>query len=133
MAITAAAPLGARLYDRRAPTPAIGDAACGMSGETPDHAIAAGGPRLEAHRRFLARAGLCRACGLWSPHINGLRAAVSRNTNLVVRSRSVFWSAMYDEKRLHRRVAPRLLELMRRSVPCLRAARPNCSAIPPGV
>ena len=32
-------------------------------------------PRIEANRRFLREHGYVVACGLWSPHINGLRGA----------------------------------------------------------
>jgi len=69
-------------------------------------------PRLEANRRTLRERGYVVACGLWSPHINGLAVPLwspQYQTYVVVTIGLL--SAMYDEKRLHREVAPRLLEL----------------------
>src|SRR5712672_4667120 len=69
-------------------------------------------PRIEANRRFLREHGYVVACGLWSPHINGLAVPMwspQYQTYVVVTIGLL--SAMYDEKRLHKEVAPRLLEL----------------------
>ena len=69
-------------------------------------------PRLEANRRSLRERGYVVACGLWSPHINGLAVPLwspQYQTYVVVTIGLL--SAMFDEKRLHREVAPRLLEL----------------------
>jgi DNA-binding IclR family transcriptional regulator len=69
-------------------------------------------PRLEANRRFLREHGYVVACGLWSPHINGLAVPLwsPQYQTFVVLTIGLL-SAMYDEKRLHKEVAPRLLEL----------------------
>ncbi len=67
---------------------------------------------LSANRRFLRERGYVVACGLWSPHINGLAVPLwspQYQTYVVVTIGLL--SAMYDEKRLHKEVAPRLLEL----------------------
>src|SRR5271167_450148 len=69
-------------------------------------------PRLGANRRFLRERGYVVACGLWSPHINGLAVPLwspQYQTYVVVTIGLL--SAIYDEKRLHKEVAPRLLEL----------------------
>ncbi|MGB9115652.1 IclR family transcriptional regulator [Bradyrhizobium sp.] len=69
-------------------------------------------PRLEANRRSLCERGYVVACGLWSPHINGLAVPLwspQYQTYVVVTIGLL--SAMYDEKRLHKEAAPRLLEL----------------------
>lgn len=69
-------------------------------------------PRLEANRRFLRERGYVVACGLWSPHINGLAVPLwspQYQTYVVVTIGLL--SAIYDEKRLHKEVAPRILEL----------------------
>ena len=69
-------------------------------------------PRLEANRRFLREHGYVVACGLWSPHINGLAVPLwSPQYQTFVVVTIGLLSAMYDEKRLHKEVAPRLLEL----------------------
>jgi DNA-binding IclR family transcriptional regulator len=90
----------------------IGDALLAeMEREIPDHAKLLR-PRLEANRRFLREQGYVVACGLWSPHINGLAVPLwspQYQTYVVVTIGLL--SAMYDEKRLHKEVAPRLLEL----------------------
>jgi DNA-binding IclR family transcriptional regulator len=68
--------------------------------------------RLEANRQFLHERGYVVACGLWSPHINGLAVPLwspQYQTYVVVTIGLL--SATYDEKRLHRDVAPKLLEL----------------------
>jgi DNA-binding IclR family transcriptional regulator len=69
-------------------------------------------PRIEGNRRFLREHGYVVACGLWSPHINGLAVPVwspQYQTFAVVTIGLL--AAMYDEKRLHQEVAPRLLQL----------------------
>src|SRR6201989_1154621 len=69
-------------------------------------------PRLEANRRFLREHGYVVACGLWSPHINGLAVPLwspQYQTYVVVTIGLL--SAMFDEKRLHREVAPQMLQL----------------------
>ena len=69
-------------------------------------------PRLEANRRFLRERGYVVACGLWSPHINGLAVPLwspQYQTYVVVTIGLL--SAIYDETRLHKEVAPRILEL----------------------
>ncbi len=90
----------------------IGDALLAeMERETPDLAKLLR-PRLEANRRVLREQGYVVACGLWSPHINGLAVPLwspQYQTYVVVTIGLL--SAMYDEKRLHKEVAPRLLEL----------------------
>ncbi len=69
-------------------------------------------PRLENNRRFLREHGYVVACGLWSPHINGLAVPLwSPQYQTFVGVTIGLLSAMYDEKRLHREVAPKLLEL----------------------
>jgi hypothetical protein len=69
-------------------------------------------PRIEDNRRFLREHGYVVACGLWSPHINGLAVPLwSPQYQTFVVVTIGLLSAMYDEKRLHKEVAPRLLEL----------------------
>ena len=68
--------------------------------------------RIEHNRRFLREHGYVVACGSWSPHINGLAVPLwspQYQTYVVVTIGLL--SAMYDEKRLHKEVAPVLLEL----------------------
>ena len=90
----------------------VGDALLAeMEREIPDHGKLLR-PRLEANRRFLREHRYVVACGLWSPHINGLAVPLwspQYQTYVVVTIGLL--SAMYDEKRLHKEVAPRLLEL----------------------
>jgi DNA-binding IclR family transcriptional regulator len=69
-------------------------------------------PRLETNRRFLRERGYVVACGLWSPHINGLAVPLwspQYRTYVVVTIGLL--SAIYDEQRLHAEVAPKILEL----------------------
>ena len=69
-------------------------------------------PLLERNRKFLREHGYVVACGLWSPHINGLAVPLwSPQYRTFVVVTIGLLSAMYDEKRLHKEVAPRLLEL----------------------
>ena len=69
-------------------------------------------PRIEGNRRHLREHGYVVACGPWSPHINGSRCRCGRRN-----IRPMWWStigllsAMYDEKRLHKEVAPQMLNL----------------------
>jgi len=90
----------------------IGDALLAeMEREIP-HDAALLRPCLEANRRLLHERGYVVACGLWSPHINGLAVPLwspQYQTYVVVTIGLL--SAMYDEKRLHKEVAPQLLEL----------------------
>src|SRR5258706_16136281 len=68
-------------------------------------------PRIEPNRRFLREHGYVVACGLWSPHINGLAVPLwspQYQTYVVVTIGLL--SAMYDERRLHQEAPPRLLE-----------------------
>src|ERR1700761_2693559 len=68
--------------------------------------------RIEGNRRHLQEHGYVVACGLWSPHINGLAVPLwSPQYQTFVVVTIGLLSAMYDEKRLHNEVAPRLLEL----------------------
>jgi DNA-binding IclR family transcriptional regulator len=69
-------------------------------------------PRIENNRRFLKEHGYVTACGLWSPHINGLAVPLwspQYQTYVVVTIGLL--SAMFDEKRLHKDVAPQMIEL----------------------
>jgi DNA-binding IclR family transcriptional regulator len=90
----------------------IGDALLAeMERELPEHAKLLR-PRLEINRRFLHERGYVVACGLWSPHINGLAVPLwSPQYQTFVVVTIGLLSAMFDEKRLHKEVAPRLLEL----------------------
>ena len=75
-------------------------------------------PRIEANRRHLREHGYVTAFGPWSPHINGCAVPLwspQYQTYVVVTIGLL--SAMYDEKRLHKEVAPRMLELGRRRRP----------------
>jgi len=69
-------------------------------------------PRIDADRYALRERGYVTVCGLWSPHINGLAVPLwspQYQTYVVVTIGLL--SAIYDEMRLHRDVAPRILEL----------------------
>jgi DNA-binding IclR family transcriptional regulator len=69
-------------------------------------------PRIEASRALLRERGYVVACGLWSPHINGLAVPLwSPQYQTFVVVAIGLLSAMYDEKRLHREVAPQMLQL----------------------
>jgi hypothetical protein len=60
----------------------------------------------------LRERGYVVACGLWSPHINGIAVPLwSPQYQTFVVVTIGLLSAMYDERRLHKEVAPRLLEL----------------------
>jgi len=69
-------------------------------------------PRIEANRRHLREHGYVVACGLWSPHINGVGVPMwSPQYQTYVVTTIGLLSAMYDEKRLHAEVAPQMIEL----------------------
>src|SRR3954469_18183730 len=69
-------------------------------------------PRLESNRRFLRENGYVVACGLWSPHINGLAVPLwSPQYQTFVVVTIGLLAAMYDEKRLHREAAIPMREL----------------------
>jgi len=90
----------------------VGDALIGeMERELPETAKILK-PRIEANRRHLREHGYVVACGLWSPHINGLAVPMwSPQYQTYVVTTIGLLSAMYDEKRLHREVAQPMLEL----------------------
>src|ERR1700742_5166264 len=92
--------------------PEMGDALLGeMEREIPDAAKTLR-PRIENNRRFLREHGYVTACGLWSPHINGLAVPLwSPQYQTFVVVTIGLLSAMFDEKRLHKEVAPPMLEL----------------------
>src|SRR3984885_6862177 len=69
-------------------------------------------PRLDADRHSLRERGYVALCGVWSPHINGLAVPLwspQYQTYVVVTIGLL--SNIYDEMRLHRDVAPKILEL----------------------
>jgi DNA-binding IclR family transcriptional regulator len=92
--------------------PEMGDALLAeMEREIPDVAKTLR-PRIENNRRLLREHGYVVACGLWSPHINGLAVPLwspQYQTYVVVTIGLL--AAMYDEKRLHKEVAPLMIEL----------------------
>jgi DNA-binding IclR family transcriptional regulator len=92
--------------------PDVGDALLAeMEREIPEGAKVLR-PRIENNRRFLREHGYVVACGLWSPHINGLAVPLwSPQYQTFVVVTIGLLSAMYGEERLHREVAPQLLEL----------------------
>lgn len=94
--------------------PEVGDALIAeMEREVPDAAKVLK-PRIEANRRFLREHGYVVACGLWSPHINGLAVPLwSPQYQTVVVVTIGLLAAMYDEERLHAEVAPLMIELGR--------------------
>jgi DNA-binding IclR family transcriptional regulator len=68
--------------------------------------------RIEANRQLLRERGYVVACGLWSPHINGLAVPLwSPQYQTFVVVTIGLLSAMYDEKRLNKEVAPQMLQL----------------------
>ena len=71
-------------------------------------------PRIEGNRQSLRERGYVTACGIWSPHINGLAVPMwSPQYQTMVVVTIGLLSAMYDEARLHAEVAPLMLELGR--------------------
>ena len=94
--------------------PEVGDALLAeMEREIPDVAKVLQ-PRIENNRRFLREHGYVVACGLWSPHINGLAVPLwSPQYQTFVVVTIGLLAAMYDERRLHTEVAPPMIELGR--------------------
>jgi DNA-binding IclR family transcriptional regulator len=94
--------------------PEIGDAfIADMEREAPEAAKILR-PRIEANRQSLHERGYVVACGLWSPHINGLAVPIwSPQYQTFVVITIGLLSAMYDEERLHAEVAPLMLALGR--------------------
>ena len=92
--------------------PEMGDAFLAeMEREMPDAAKTLR-PRIENNRRFLKEHGYVTACGLWSPHINGCAVPLwSPQYQTFVVVTIGLLSAMFDEKRLHKEVAPQMIEL----------------------
>ncbi|WP_407181046.1 IclR family transcriptional regulator [Bradyrhizobium sp. STM 3562] len=92
--------------------PQIGDALLAeMEREVPESAKILK-PRIENNRRFLKENGYVVACGLWSPHINGVAVPLwSPQYQTFVVVTIGLLAAMYDEKRLHQEVAPPMREL----------------------
>jgi DNA-binding IclR family transcriptional regulator len=92
--------------------PELGDALLiEMEREMPDAAKTLR-PRIENNRRLLKEHGYVVACGLWSPHINGLAVPLwSPQYQTFVVVTIGLLSAMFDEKRLHKEVAPQMIEL----------------------
>jgi DNA-binding IclR family transcriptional regulator len=71
-------------------------------------------PRLEDNRAHLRERGYVVACGLWSPHINGLAVPLwSPQYQTFVVVTIGLLAAMFDEARLHREVAVPMIELAR--------------------
>jgi DNA-binding IclR family transcriptional regulator len=91
--------------------PEVGDAFLAeMEREVPDGAKLR--PRIEQNRRFLREHGYVVACGLWSPHINGLAVPLwSPQYQTFVVVTIGLLAAMFDEKRLHGEVAPQMIQL----------------------
>lgn len=94
--------------------PEVGDAfIADMEREAPEAAKILK-PRIEANRQSLRERGYVTACGLWSPHINGLAVPIwSPQYQTFVVITIGLLSAMYDEQRLHAEVAPLMLALGR--------------------
>ena len=94
--------------------PEIGDALIAeMEREDPDGARILK-PRIEANRQFLREHGYLVACGLWSPHINGVAVPLwSPQYQTFVVVTIGLLAAMYDEQRLHAEVAPIMVALGR--------------------
>ncbi|MFL6810970.1 MAG: IclR family transcriptional regulator [Bradyrhizobium canariense] len=94
--------------------PEVGDAfIADMEREAPEAAKILR-PRIEANRQSLHERGYVVACGLWSPHINGLAVPIwSPQYQTFVVITIGLLSSMYDEQRLHAEVAPLMLALGR--------------------
>jgi len=92
--------------------PEMGDSLLNeMEREMPDAARTLR-PRIENNRRLLNEQGYVVACGLWSPHINGLAVPLwSPQYQTFVVVTIGLLSAMFDEKRLHKEVAPQMIAL----------------------
>lgn len=79
--------------------------------------------RIAGNRAALAQRGYVTACGLWSPHINGIAMPLwSPQYNTFVVLTIGLLAAMYDEERLHAEVAQPLLELGRSVAAMIEAA-----------
>ena len=94
--------------------PEVGDAFINdMEREAPEAAKILR-PRIEANRQSLRERGYVTACGLWSPHINGLAVPIwSPQYQTFVVVTIGLLSAMFDEQRLHGEVAPLMVALGR--------------------
>jgi DNA-binding IclR family transcriptional regulator len=69
-------------------------------------------PRIRGNRQHLRDHGYVVACGLWSPHINGVAVPLwSPQYQTFVVVTIGLLAAMYDEKRLHKEVAPLMRQL----------------------
>jgi DNA-binding IclR family transcriptional regulator len=92
--------------------PEIGDALLNeMDRETID-GVKLLRPRIENNRNLLREHGYVVACGLWSPHINGVAVPLwSPQYQTFVVVTIGLLSAMFDEKRLHKEVAPPMIQL----------------------
>jgi DNA-binding IclR family transcriptional regulator len=92
--------------------PEVGEALLAeMEREIPDVAKVLR-PRIENNRRFYREHGYVIACGLWSPHINGLAVPLwSPQYQTFVVVTIGLLAAMYDERRLHKDVAPLMIRL----------------------
>jgi DNA-binding IclR family transcriptional regulator len=95
-------------------SPEVGDAYIAeMEREAPEAAKILK-PRIEANRQALRERGYVTACGLWSPHINGLAVPIwSPQYQTFVVVTIGLLSAMFDEQRLHAEVAPLMVALGR--------------------
>ena len=92
--------------------PEVGDSLLAEMEREMPNAARAMRPRIENNRHFLKEHGYVVACGLWSPHINGLAVPLwSPQYQTFVVVTIGLLSAMFDEKRLHREVAPLMIEL----------------------
>lgn len=95
---------------------ALDDAACqsllrDMARERPDDARELKA-RMSEHRKFLQKNGYVVSHGRWNPHITGCSVPMwseQYRTFLVITVGVV--ATMYDEKRLHRELAPQLLQV----------------------
>src|SRR3954470_21951512 len=68
--------------------------------------------RIDENRRHLREHGYVVGCGTWSPHINGCAVPLwSPQYQTFVVVTIGLLSAMFDEKRLHKEVAPHMREL----------------------
>jgi DNA-binding IclR family transcriptional regulator len=94
--------------------PEVGDAfITDMEREAPEAAKILR-PRIEANRQSLRDHGYVVACGLWSPHINGLAVPIwSPQYQTFVVITIGLLSSMYNEQRLHAEVAPLMVALGR--------------------
>jgi DNA-binding IclR family transcriptional regulator len=94
--------------------PAVGDALIAEMGREIPEAGKLLKPRIEGNRQFLREHGYVVACGTWSPHLNGLAVPLwSPQYQTFVVVTIALLAAMYDEKRLHKEVAPVMIELGR--------------------